>query len=169
MKKRVLSLFLILSLILLAGCGVNQQKAQDQKVTLTVLGAGSLTGPFKQVNDAFQKKYPNVTVQDQYGGSVKVVKQVTELNQPADLVAVADYTVIPKLMFGNDGKKAYTNWYIGFVSNEMTFAYTDKSKGADKINEANWYKVLAENGMQIGRSNPDTDPSGYKFIRLKGV
>jgi hypothetical protein len=64
------------------------------------------------------------------------------------------------------GGKVYAKWYIGFVSNAITFVYTDKSKGASKINSDNWYRVLAEPGVEIGRSNPDTDPSGYQTLQM---
>lgn len=174
MRRRVIPLFLIIILTLLSGCGASTGNStgsggagsSDKKVTLNILAAGTLSVPFKQVDAAFQKKYPNVTVQPQFGGSVKMVKQVTDLKQPADLVAVADYTVIPKYMFGSNGKTKYTDWYVGFASNAITFVYTDKSKGQAKITPDNWYQVLAENGVQIGRSNPDTDPSGYQTLQM---
>lgn len=166
MNKRVLPLLLISLLIMLAGCGIPQKKIADQQVTLNILAAGTLKAPFKQINEAFQKKYPNVTVQPQFGGSVKMVKQVTEANQPADLVAVADYSVIPKYLFGNNGQQKYSDWYVGFAGNAITFVYTDKSKGQEKITPDNWYQILARNGVKIGRSNPDTDPSGYQTLQM---
>jgi len=135
-------------------------------VTLTIFGAGTLAGPFKQVDDAFMKQYPNVTVQAQFGGSVSMVKKVTDLHQIADVVAVADYNVIPKYLFGANGATVYTDWYAGFATNAITFVYTDKSKYASEITPQNWYQVLARPGVQIGRSNPDTDPSGYQTVQM---
>lgn len=161
--------------LILAGCGTqtpnksanNQTNViTNEKVTLPVYAAGTLAKPFNEIDAAFQKKYPNVTVQAQFGGSVKMVKQVTDLNQPADVVAVADYSVIPKYMFGDNGQKKFSDWYVGFASNSITFVYTDKSKGQDKINANNWYQTLSEKGVQIGRSNPDTDPSGYQTLQM---
>lgn len=144
----------------------NVQKTVTDKVVLPVFAAGTLVTPFKELDQAFESKYPNVTVEPQFGGSVKMVKQVTDLKQTADIVAVADYSVIPKYMFGKGGKQKYTDWYIGFASNAITFVYTDKSKGHDKVNNGNWYQILAGNGVQIGRSNPDTDPSGYQMLQM---
>ncbi len=138
----------------------------QQKVTMPLFGAGTLAVPFKTVFQEFEKKYPNVNIQGQFGGSVKMVKQVTELGQVADVVATADYSVIPKYMFGDGGKKQYANWYAGFVSNAITFVYTDKSKYAKEINSTNWYEYLSKPGVQIGRSNPDTDPSGYQTLQM---
>ncbi len=134
--------------------------------TLTIYGAGTLAVPFKKVISAYEQAHPNITIQDQYGGSVKMAKQITQLHQPADILAVADYNVIPKQLYSVNGSAADADWYIGFVSNAITFVYTDKSKGADNITADNWYKVLAEPGIEIGRSNPDTDPSGYQTLQM---
>lgn len=178
MIKRLFLLITVLFVsfsLMLTGCGKQQAKQPTstnnaannaKKVTLTLYGAGTLANPFKQVDQAFEKKYPNVTINAQFGGSVKMVKQVTELKQPADIVAVADYSVIPQLMFGKDNKPKFADWYAGFATNGITFVYTDKSKGADKINADNWYQILAQPGVQIGRSNPDTDPSGYQTLQM---
>jgi molybdate/tungstate transport system substrate-binding protein len=131
--------------------------------TLTIFAAGTLAVPFRQIDALYQQKYPNVTVQAQYGGSVMMAKRITDLHQDADLLAVADYNVIPKYMFGHPASAA---WYAGFARNAITFVYTDKSKYAREINAQNWYEVLARPGVEIGRSNPDTDPSGYQTVQM---
>lgn len=140
--------------------------AASPQVTLTIFGAGTLANPFRKIGEAFMREHPNVTIQAQFGGSVKMVKQVTELHQPADIVAVADYSVIPKYLFAGPGRKQYTDWYVGFATNAITFVYTAKSKSADRISPQNWYQILAQRGVQIGRSNPDTDPSGYQTLQM---
>lgn len=137
-----------------------------EPTTLSVFSAGTLAVPFKQVDQLFEKKYPDITVQPQFGGSVKMARQITDLHQDADILAVADYNVISKYLFGGDGKTAYADWYVGFVRNAITFVYTDKSKFADAITPKNWYAVLARKGVEIGRSNPDTDPSGYQTVQM---
>jgi molybdate/tungstate transport system substrate-binding protein len=112
------------------------------------------------------KLHPNVTIQAQFGGSVKMVKQVTDLGQVADVVAVADYRVIPKFLFAGPGRTGYADWYAGFATNAVTFVYTPKSKFASEITPGNWYQVLSRPGVEIGRSNPDTDPSGYQTVQM---
>ncbi len=143
-----------------------QSDGSGQKVTLTVFGAGTLAAPFKRIAQDFMRLHPNVTIQSQFGGSVKMVKQVTELGEVADVVAVADYRVIPKFMFGADGKRSYADWYVGFVTNAITFVYTPKSKFASEIDNKNWYQILSRKGVEIGRSNPGTDPSGYQTVQM---
>jgi molybdate/tungstate transport system substrate-binding protein len=129
--------------------------------TLVVFGAGTLATPFAAEIAAFKQANPGVTVHSQFGASGDMVKAVTQLHQPDDVLGVADYSLIPKLMF-----PASATWYLGFVSNAITFAYTSHSKGASGLTAANWYKVLAEPGVHIGRSNPAADPSGYQTLQM---
>jgi len=140
--------------------------ATPDPVKLTVYAAGTLAKPFTEMAREFEKSHPDIVVQAQFGGSVKMVKQVTVLKQQADIVAVADYTVIPKYMFGANGSPAYADWYAGFVGNAITFIYTPKSKFAQEITADNWFDVLSRPGVEIGRSNPDTDPSGYQTLQM---
>jgi molybdate/tungstate transport system substrate-binding protein len=129
--------------------------------TLTVFGAGTLSTPFTAEIAAFRRQNPGVTVHSQFGASGDMVKKITQLHQPADVLGVADYSLIPRLMF-----TANATWYLGFVSNQITFAYTSHSKGASGLTAANWYKVLAQPGVHIGRSNPAADPSGYQILQM---
>lgn len=132
--------------------------------TLTVFGAGTLETPFNAEIQAFTKANPGVTVHSQFGASGDMVKDVTQVGQPDDVLGVADYSLIPKLM--SDPGKPHASWYLGFVSNQITLAYTSHSKGASQLTAANWYKVVSQPGVHIGRSNPAADPSGYQFLQM---
>jgi molybdate/tungstate transport system substrate-binding protein len=133
-----------------------------EPVTLDVLGAGTLAVPFRAIAAAFEKEHPPVTVHTQFAGSVMLARRVTDLHQPADVLAVADYDVIPKYLF----KAKAADWYAGFARNAITFVYTDKSRFAAAVTPDNWYQYLARAGVEIGRSNPDTDPSGYQTLQM---
>ena len=141
--------------------GSTSPAASGAHGTLIVFGAGTLATPFAAEIAAFKQANPGVTVHSQFGASGDMVKAVTQLHQPDDVLGVADYSLIPKLMF-----PASATWYLGFVSNAITFAYTSHSKGASGLTSANWYKVLAQPGVRIGRSNPAADPSGYQTLQM---
>src|SRR5439155_8071425 len=81
--------------------------------TLTVFGAGTLSTPFTAELQAFKKQNPGVTIHSQFGASGDMVKDITQLGQPADVLGVADYSLIPKLM--SDPSKPHATWYLGFV------------------------------------------------------
>ena len=167
LRQTCLAAVVVLCVAVAAGCssgaGNGSSNAAGQK-TLLVFGAGTLSTPFTQELQAFKKQNPGVTIHSQFGASADMVKNITQLGQPADVLGVADYSLIPKLMFG--GAKPYASWYAGFVSNQITFAYTSHSKGAGQLTAANWYKVLAQPGVHIGRSNPAADPSGYQILQM---
>jgi molybdate/tungstate transport system substrate-binding protein len=150
----------------LAGLAGSAGGAAQTPVTFTVFAAGTLAVPLRTLDAAFEKKYPGVTIHPQFGGSVMMAKRITELHQAADVLAVADYSVIPKYLFGNGGKTRSANWYVGFARNAITFVYTKKSKYAAAISADNWYRYLSRPGVQIGRSDPDTDPSGYQTVQM---
>jgi molybdate/tungstate transport system substrate-binding protein len=167
LHRTCLAAVVVLCVAVAAGCSSgsgNGSGSASGRKTLIVFGAGTLSTPFTQELQAFKKQNPGVTVHSQFGASADMVKNITQLGQPADVLGVADYSLIPKLMFG--GPKPYATWYAGFVSNQITFAYTSHSKGAGKLTAANWYKVLAQPGVHIGRSNPAADPSGYQILQM---
>jgi len=166
-SRRVAGLAIAAVCLAAAGCSSgasgNGGASHGLHGTLIVFGAGTLDTPFTAEIQAFKKQNPGVTVHSQFGASGDMVKAITQLHQPADVLGVADYSLIPKEMFG--GAKPYATWYVGFVSNQITFAYTSHSKGASQLTASNWYKILAEPGVHIGRSNPAADPSGYQILQ----
>jgi len=161
---------------LAAGCGSSSGSSASSSApaspagspvargTLTVFGAGTLSTPFTAEIQAFTKANPAVTVHSQFGASGDMIKDVTQVGQPDDVLGVADYSLIPKLM--SDPARPHATWYLGFVSNQITLAYTSHSKGAGQLTPANWYTVVSQPGVRIGRSNPAADPSGYQFLQM---
>jgi len=155
MKRLAISLFLVLvlTLSLIPGCSGG--------ATLTIYHAGSLTIPFDDVTKEFNKLYPDIKVETEAAGSATTIRKVTELGKKADIIASADYTLIPQLMFPE-----YANWYIIFAANQMCIAYTDKSQFGNEINGDNWYEILQRDGVKYGRSDPNQDPCGYRTLMV---
>ncbi len=165
MKRYILLLILLILAALLCGCVQNTGKTeqagnahvQSEKVVLKVFHAGSLTEPMKELTKIFEERYPGVEVQCEAAGSAKTIRKVTELHRNADVIASADYTLIPKMMYPE-----YANWTIMFAKNQMVLAYTNESKYASKINSNNWYQILRRPEVRFGFSNPNDDPCGYR-------
>jgi molybdate/tungstate transport system substrate-binding protein len=158
----------------MAGCGSSSTSSSSTASgggvpagkTLIVFGAGTLANPFAQEIAGFKALHPGITVRSQFSASGDRVKAITQLGAPDDVLGVADYSLIPKEMFGSSGAKRFASWYLGFVSNQITFAYTAHSKGASQLTPSNWYRILAQPGVHIGRSNPAADPSGYQILQM---
>ncbi len=145
----------LILLIFLTGC--SGTGGGGEKVTLKILHAGSLTEPMKKFKEIFEKEYPNVEVRCEAAGSAATIRKVTELGKVADIVASADYTLIPKMMYPR-----YANFTIMFARNEIVLAYTNGSKYSDEINEKNWVDILRRDDVKLGFSNPNDDPCGYR-------
>jgi molybdate/tungstate transport system substrate-binding protein len=103
-----------------------------EEVNLNVYLAGSLTQPFEELETAFEAEYPNVDVQLKPGGSTNRVKAITELGEKGDVLASADYSLIPTLMMPD-----YADWYVTFAKNKMVLCYTDESKYANEVTADN--------------------------------
>ncbi len=126
------------------------------KRVLKISHAGSLTVPFEEIEKQFESSH-DVDVQLESHGSVDAIMQITELHKAADILASADYSLIPMMMFPE-----YADWYIQFARNEMVLTYTTESDYADEINENNWYEILNRTGVKFGFGNPNLDPCGYR-------
>lgn len=153
---------IVTSIIVLNSCISNQTQSIDHE-KLIIFHAGSLSVPFKAIADSFKKENPNIKIQLESAGSVESARKITELNRECDILASADYLVIDKLLIPN-----FANWNLQFSGNEMVIAYTSKSKFANKIDSINWTNILLDDDVYYGRSDPNSDPCGYRtLITLK--
>ena len=131
---------------------------------LKVYHAGSLATSFGKLEKMFEKAHPDVDVQLFSGGSAALVDKVTKSNQKADVLASADYSLIPKYMVPNNA-----TFYIDFAKNAMVLCYTDKSKYANETTADNWYKILGRFDVKYAISDPKTDPAGYRSLMTIGL
>ena len=164
MRVLPLSLFIVaVVLISTAGC-----TGGSEQVVLKVVPAGSLLIPLESVEAGFEAAHSGVDVQIEGHGSIQCVRQVTDLHREVDLVAVADESLIPDMMYRpmEEGQGNYTDSYTSFATNRMVVAYTDASRYADEITAENWYEVLARPDTVVGISNPMLDAAGYRSLMV---
>jgi molybdate/tungstate transport system substrate-binding protein len=138
-----------------------QTTGSDDEVILKIFHAGSLSVPMSELEEKFETLHPNVDVQREPAGSSASIKKITELNKQADILASADYTLIPTMMMPE-----YTNWYLAFAKNQIVIAYTDDSKYSSEIDQDNWYEILRRPDVTFGFSNPNDDPCGYRSVMV---
>jgi molybdate/tungstate transport system substrate-binding protein len=147
-------LFLVFIFFLLSGCNTSNRDNQ-----LLIFHAGSLTVPVKQVIDEFNRAYPDVTILSEAAGSVASARKITDLNRQCDVFLSADYNVINNFLIPD-----HADWNIPFAANEMVVAYHGKSKRSDEINSGNWFEILLDEEVRYGRSDPNSDPCGYRTL-----
>jgi molybdate/tungstate transport system substrate-binding protein len=149
--------FLILILVfLISGCrNSNSGKSKE----IIVFHAGSLSVPFKQIKNEYEKINPDIKILLEPAGSLVCARKITELKKPCDIIASADYFVINELLIPE-----YTKWSIRFATNEIVIAFNEKSKYSSEINDSNWIDILLKDDVIYSRSDPNSDPCGYRTV-----
>ena len=155
-KMKIFISRIVLASILISGCTGNSSSRHKQVI---IFHAGSLSVPFKQMSVEYEKKHPETTILLEASGSLVCARKVSELKKPCDIVASADYFVINELLIPE-----YTSWSISFATNEIVIAFNEKSKYAAEINSLNWPEILQRNDVIYSRSDPDSDPCGYRTV-----
>lgn len=122
---------------------------------ITILGAGSLN------NALLNGLEPAVEtpVQIETHGSARVARMIDEgLRDPA-IVAVADTALFDQPLT--------PPWHSVFTSNAIVIAYNSETEGGQRLVDAGadaWYTVLAGDDIDLGRTDPDQDPLGYRTL-----
>jgi molybdate/tungstate transport system substrate-binding protein len=164
MLKSLLLVVVILAAGILPGC------AREKEVTtLLVLHAGSLVIPFEQVEKEYEALHPEIDLRFEGHGSIQVVRHTTEIGDPASVAVVADYSLLPLLMYPArlpDGSGPYADWHIRFATNRLGIAYTDDGAYADEMTDTNWYEILQRDDVNLGLSDPRLDAVGYRSLML---
>ena len=153
---------LLACLLIFTGCS----EAEAKKSTLVVYEADSLMVPFAQIQKEFEQANPEINVEMEAHGSIQVVRQVTELGQDVDVVAVADNSLIPMLMYQTKmaNGRPYASWDIEPITGELVLAYNSKSKYANEINAGNWYQIISRPDVRLGLADPRMDSVGYRTL-----
>jgi molybdate/tungstate transport system substrate-binding protein len=107
----------------------------------------------------FMKKNPGVRVRLEAHGSRTAARQISDLKREADVMASADSSVIRTLLVPE-----YADFCIDFSTNEMVLMYTGSSRFSNEINSDNWFNIIRRPGVQVGHSDPNADPCGYRTI-----
>ena len=147
---------LLLLLLVLVGC----EGSRPPERTLTVFNAGSLARPMRAVLDTFARR-EGVTVAQESAGSLESARKLTELGKIPDVIALADADVFPQYLM-----PAHVASYTLFARNRMVVAYTDRSRYANEMQTSTWSEILTRPDVEVGRSDPELDPNGYRTLMV---
>ena len=142
--------------VFVTGCAGHGERPRDGP--LLVYNAASITRPMRAVLDSFSMR-TGIRYAQESASSLELVRRLTELKSTPDVLALADPDLFSSLL-----EPAFTSWYALFGRNRMVLAYTARSRGAADIVRDRWWEVLERPGVQVGRSDPNTDPSGYRTL-----
>lgn len=127
---------------------------------LVVFNAGSLARPMKAALDTFARR-EGVRIEQESAGSLESARKLTDLGKIPDLIALADAEVFPGYLM-----PTHVNSYVLFARNRMVVAFTDRSRHGSEISIANWWEVLQRPDVEVGRSDPELDPNGYRTLMV---
>ncbi|HUS87186.1 MAG TPA: tungstate ABC transporter substrate-binding protein WtpA [Bacteroidales bacterium] len=158
MTRRLTTGACILLILMMAAC-TDSTNESGRKEKVIIFHAGSLSVPLKEMTEKYEEENPGINIQLEADGSVACARKITDLKKPCDIMASADFRVIDEMLIPD-----YTSWNIKFASNSMVIAFNDKSFGAGEITRDNWYNMLLDDEAIYGRSDPDSDPCGYRTV-----
>jgi len=142
--------------LLLAACGEARRPSAEPLVVFTAV---SLSRAMGAALDTFAQREGAATPTQEVGGSVELARRVTELGRTPDLMVVADPEVFSTYL----GPRHVDGWVL-FARNRLVLAYTDRSRHAAEISAERWYNLLTRDDVEIGRTDPDQVPIGYRTL-----
>ena len=155
----------VVALALAAGCSSNSSSSPSAASssgthgTLIVFGAGTLATPFAAEIAAFKAQNPGVTVNSQFGRQRRPWSRTSpQLGQPADVLGVADYSLIPKpdpIPPSRTRAGTSASWPTRSPSPTPATARAPRSSP-----RATGTRCWPQPGVRIGRSNAGRRPVG---------
>jgi molybdate/tungstate transport system substrate-binding protein len=128
--------------------------------TLLIFIAASLTKPIQPMLDTFTAR-TGIVIERESGASLEHVRKITELHRIPDVLLLADADIIPRLLIPK-----YASWYADFARNRLVVAYTNRSKHAQEITAANWTEIVQRTDVEVGRTDPNIAPVGYRTLLM---
>ena len=146
-----------LALALTLGCGADRRAGAAAPVT--VWAAASLTRPVRAALDSFTARTGR-PARLETAASLELVRRITELGEVPDVLLLADEALFPALL-----APRHVAAYTRFARNRVVVAYRADAPGATAFARApRWWEVLMRSGVEVGRADPATDPSGYRTL-----
>ena len=128
---------------------------------ITVLHAASLADLLNEVKTAFERQNPGVEVLLESGTSLSLIRQITDLHKDADVIAVADQSLIPSMLIPSHAEKS-----TDFLTEQIALIVAQNARHADTITAGNWPEILMKSDVEFGISNPETAPVGYRALMV---
>jgi len=135
--------------------------------TITIAHAGSLSNVLTgDLGPAFTR-LTGYTWINIAGPAVGLANQIRSGAIAPDVYLSADAEVNQVLMGPQHGDKV--RWFAVLAGTRMVLAYSPKSRykadlDAAAAGEAHWFDVLQSPGFVFRRSDPNTDPGGYRTV-----
>ena len=101
----------------------------------------------------------DVPLQVEARGSAAVARMVAEGQKSPDVVSLADVALFDSPL--------HPGWYAEFATNAVVVAYNPDTAGGRRLRDAGsdgWFRPMLDGEVRVGRTDPDTDPLGYRTL-----
>ena len=139
----------------IAGCAGVSSRDGGRSTTIAILAAGSLQNALANGLEPTV----DVPVEVEAHGSATVARMIAEGQRDPDIVSVADVALFEEPLS--------PPWHAVFTSNSIVIAYNPDTDGGQRLAEAGterWYEPMVSGDVDIGRTDPDQDPLGYRTL-----
>ena len=93
------------------------------------------------------------------GGSTELANEVKGGVRRGDVFVSAAAAADKALEGASNG--GWVSWYASFMASPLVLAYNPQSSFGHQLRSGRpWYRVLAEQGIRVGRTDPKLDPKG---------
>lgn len=133
----------------------------DSRTPVLVFHAASLSRVLGELEPALEAQLADVDLRCEPSGSQAAARKVAELRRPADLVLVADWRLIPRIM-----QPEHADWLVQFASNEIVLAHAEHSRYTDEVSASNWPQLLTRPDVRLGRADEHTAPIGFQTLQV---
>ena len=151
---------LLLPLTLASAACTGGERAAEA-APLTVWAAASLARPVRAALDSFTAR-TGVATQLETQASLELARRMTDLQEAPDVLLLADRSVFTTLL----APEHVDAWTL-FARNRLVLAWGPRAHFADDVARSDrWWELLERPGVETGRADPATDPSGYRTLLL---
>ena len=142
-----------------ASCGGAGARPESAEAPLAVWTAASIARPVRAALDSFTAR-TGVATRLEVQSSLELARRMTELGETPDVLLLADRAVFPALL-----APAHVERWTVFARNRIVVAWSPRSRhAAEFAGSARWWEILERPGVEVGRADPATDPSGYRTL-----
>ncbi len=157
-----------LTVLAVGGCAPSRTAPPSQAAAahgdVSVLYAGALVSLMEQrIGPAFNHA-GGYRFQGFAGGSLALAHEIRGKVRRADVFISAAPSVNRGLMGAANGD--WVRWYVPFAQAPLVIGYSGRSRFAPQWKSTPWYRIMAEPGFRLGRTDPKLDPKGALTIQL---
>ena len=136
-----------------ASCGGAGARPESAEAPLAVWTAASIARPVRAALDSFTARTGVAT-------RLEVQSSLELAGETPDVLLLADRAVFPALL-----APAHVERWTVFARNRIVVAWSPRSRhAAEFAGSARWWEILERPGVEVGRADPATDPSGYRTL-----